>query len=66
MLKRKDMLNLPIKFGAFTSQMREIEILFTKYNRIVVKDTNYYHNLLDAILSIYYLPHLFLSLIRGQ
>ena len=38
MLKRKDMLNLPIKFGAFTSQMREIEILFTKYNRIVVKE----------------------------
>ena len=27
MLKRKDMLNLPIKFGAFTSQMREIDYL---------------------------------------
>ena len=32
------MLNSPIKFGAFTSQMREIEVLFTKYNRIVIKE----------------------------
>ena len=38
MLKLKDMLNLPIKFGAYTSQMREIEVLFTKCNRIVVKE----------------------------